>query len=179
MLGFSSTEYGIALGFGGLGAVLASLIVMRYIRVVGVGNAIVTGAFIGGVPSIFLYFADAGDAFIVAAVIFFITLVGVEIYNVAQVSYRQALVPLSLQGRMNASMRVLVWGPIPVGALLGGFLGTLVGVREAVLLTAIGGSLPFLWVLFSPVRKVKTIPERAVSEEQVSEAAPAPAVSPA
>ena len=179
VLGFSSTEYGIVLGFGGLGAVLASLIVMRYIRVVGVGNAIVTGAFIGGVPSIFLYFADAGDAFIVAAVIFFITLVGVEIYNVAQVSYRQALVPLSLQGRMNASMRVLVWGPIPVGALLGGFLGTLVGVREAVLLTAIGGSLPFLWVLFSPVRKVKTIPERAVSEEQVSEAAPAPAVSPA
>ena len=78
----------------------------------------------------------------------------------AQVSYRQALVPLELQGRMNASMRVLVWGPIPVGAILGGVLGAAIGVRETLLVTAAATSLAFLWVMLSPVRSVKEIPER-------------------
>ena len=178
VLGFTPFEYGVVLAFGGLGAVVASLVVMRFIKMVGVGNAIVAGAFVSGVPSILLYFADVGNAFAIAAAMFFVTLVGVETYNVAQVSYRQALVPLNLQGRMNASMRVLVWGPIPVGALLGGLLGTLVGAREGVLIAAIGGSLPFLWVLFSPIRQVKVIPERATSQEQSSEAVPGPAVPP-
>ena len=177
-LGFSPFEYGVVLAIGGLGAVLASLVVMRFIRMAGVGTVIIVGAFISGVPSTLLYYANADDAFMIAAVVFFVTLVGVEAYNVAQVSYRQALVPLELQGRMNASMRVLVWGPIPVGALLGGALGGLIGVREAVLVAAIGGSLAFLWVLLSPVRHVKEMPERAASQERPSEATPGPGASP-
>ena len=178
-MGFNSLEYGIVLAFGGLGAGLASLVVMRFIRLVGVGNAILTGAIISGVPSLLLYFAYPGDAFVLAAAMFFITLVGGETYNVGQVSYRQALVPLELQGRMNASMRVRVWGPIPAGALLGGLLGALVGVKEAVLIAAIGGSLAFLWVLFSPITRVKEIRQREFrNQEEVPEAAPSPAVPP-
>ena len=178
-LGFTSIEYGAALAFGGLGAVLASLVVMRYIKRVGVGNAILTGAFISGIPAVMLYFANVGDAFVIAATMNFITFVGVETYNVAQVSYRQALVPLKLQGRMNASMRVLVWGPIPAGALLGGVLGAIVGIREAVLIAALGGSLPFLWILSSPVRRVKVIPQREpAGGEPSAEATSSPTASP-
>ena len=38
------------------------------------------------------------------------------VYNVAQVSYRQAICPPRLLGRMNAAIRWVVWGTIPLGA---------------------------------------------------------------
>ncbi len=68
---------------------------------------------------------------------------------------------------MNASMRVLVWGPIPAGAILGGVLGGLIGVRETILLTSVATSLAFLWVAFSPVRSVKEIPQRRDYQDAV------------
>lgn len=158
--GLSGAEYGLIIGVGGLGSVLAALTTMRVMQRIGVGRAIITGALLGGVPFVSFYFISPGLGFVVAVAAMFVASYGVVLYNVAQVSYRQALVPLELQGRMNASMRVLVWGPIPAGAFLGGVLGTLVGVRETILLTAIGMSLAFLWVFFSPVRGVKGIPAR-------------------
>jgi len=69
-------------------------------------------------------------------------------------------VPLRLQGRMNASMRWIVWGTIPAGAAIGGYLGTLVGLKPAIEISVIGASFAFLWVLLSPVRSLKEIPER-------------------
>ena len=58
----------------------------------------------------------------------------VIVYNVAQVSFRQRVCPPPLLGRMNASVRFIVWGSMPIGGLLGGWLGTHLGV------------LPTLWV---------------------------------
>src|SRR5207247_8947503 len=52
----------------------------------------------------------------------FVTSIGVVVYNINQVSLRQAIVPKSIQGRMNASMRWIVWGTIPAGAIAGGVL---------------------------------------------------------
>ena len=60
----------------------------------------------------------------------------VVVYNIVQVSYRQAICPPRLQGRMNSVMRFIVWGTIPIGALIGGVLGTLVGLRETIVVGA-------------------------------------------
>jgi len=49
---------------------------------------------------------------------------GSVVYNINQVSYRQAISPTAIQGRMNATMRFLVWGTIPIGAILGGLVAT-------------------------------------------------------
>ena len=76
-------------------------------------------------------------------------------------SFRQAITPTRLQGRMNATMRWFVWGTMPIGGVLGGLLGTFIGVRETILLGGIGGSLVFLPVLFSPVRHIRAMPEPA------------------
>ena len=95
---------------------------------------------------------------LVALVGFFGGLASV-VYNVAQVSFRQAITPTRLQGRMNATMRWFVWGTMPIGGVLGGLLGTFIGVRETVLLGGIGGSLVFLPVLLSPVRRIGAMPK--------------------
>ena len=58
------------------------------------------------------------------------------VYNIDQVSLRQAITPLRLQGRMNATMRFLVWGTMPLGGLLGGTLGDTFGLRPAIAISA-------------------------------------------
>ena len=89
---------------------------------------------------------------------FFFTAAGGTVYNINQVSLRQAITPDRLQGRMNASMRFVVWGTIPLGAVIGGFLGELIGLRSTLYVSAIGASLAFLWVFLSPVRKLREQP---------------------
>jgi hypothetical protein len=59
---------------------------------------------------------------------------------------------------MNSVMRFIVWGTIPLGNLAGGALATWVGLRETILIGAIGGGLAFLWLLLSPMRGVREIP---------------------
>jgi len=88
-----------------------------------------------------------------------VTFFGSVVYNINQVSLRQALVPLRLQGRMNASMRFLVWGTLPIGSLFGGFLASVLDLRTAIALMVVVGFGSILWVFFSPVRSLRTIPE--------------------
>ena len=79
-------------------------------------------------------------------------------YNVTQLSLRQAIVPEPLQGRMNATMRFIVWGTIPLGALIGGTLIEVVGLRTTLIGAALGGLAAPLWVLLSPVRTIEALP---------------------
>jgi MFS family permease len=86
---------------------------------------------------------------------------GVVLYNVIQLSFRQGLCPPGLLGRMNATMRFLVWGTLPLGGLIGGTLGTLIGVRATLLVAAIGGSFAFVPVFASPLRRLRELPARS------------------
>ena len=80
------------------------------------------------------------------------------VYNVAQVSYRQAVCPPELLGRMNAAIRWIVWGTIPLGGVLGGAVGTALGVRAALVIALAGSFLGGLWVFFSPLRRMRDVP---------------------
>jgi hypothetical protein len=80
------------------------------------------------------------------------------LYNSAQLSYRQAICPPGLPGRMNAAVRWIVWGTLPLGSLLGGSLGTAIGVRPALWVGAGGAWAAGLWVFFSPLRRMRDVP---------------------
>jgi len=83
---------------------------------------------------------------------------GVVVHNVAQVSFRQQLCPLQLLGRMNATMRFLVWGTMPLGGLLGGALGSWIGVRGTLWVSQLGIVLAVGWELASPLRRMHDLP---------------------
>jgi MFS family permease len=92
---------------------------------------------------------------------------GAVVYNIAQVSFRQSICPARLQGRMNASIRFLVWGTIPLGALVGGVLGTWMGIHNALWAGAIIALLSPVPVLLSPLRKLRDLPKDTVEAERV------------
>ena len=93
------------------------------------------------------------------------------VYNITQVSFRQGLCPPGLLGRMNATMRFLVWGTMPFGGFLGGVLGSTIGVRETLLVAAVGSSVAFVPVFLSPLRRARPLPTHPAV---VPEPAPAP-----
>jgi MFS family permease len=82
------------------------------------------------------------------------------LYNSAQVSYRQRICPPELLGRMNASVRWIVWGTLPLGSLLGGALGTWIGIRPTLWIGVVGSALAGLFVFFSPLRTMRDVPDR-------------------
>jgi hypothetical protein len=66
-----------------------------------------------------------------------------------------------MQGRMNATMRFIVWGTMPLGSVAGGILASFLPLRTTVLIGAAIASSAFLWVLVSPVRSLREIPKSA------------------
>ncbi|MFI9650758.1 MFS transporter [Streptomyces sp. NPDC052040] len=90
------------------------------------------------------------------------------VYNVAQLSYRQSVTPPELMGRMNAAVRWVVWGTLPLGSTLGGVLGTLVGVRPVLWLAFTGSWAAGWFVFFSPLRHLRDVPEPGPKSESAS-----------
>ena len=151
---------GIILASAGFGALLGSVLAGRIARAFGLGATIVGSSFLGAAFGLLIPLAAGPLPVVVGMLMLAMFAIGVSgpVYNVNQVSLRQAITPDHLLGRMNASMRFLVWGTIPIGALLGGALGDTIGWWPTLLLTSIGQLLAPLWVFFSPVRGLREQP---------------------
>ena len=161
---------GLAFTLGNIGPLIAAFTSGRISRRFGVGPTIIGASIVGGPMFLLVPFAPHGNAAL--AVLGPAILVGGfmnVLYNVTQVSLRQAITPERIQGRMNSVMRFIVWGTIPLGTLLGGALGTWIGLKETLILGGIGCCLPFLPVLFSPVRSLREMPEPLDEESPVLE----------
>jgi predicted MFS family arabinose efflux permease len=80
------------------------------------------------------------------------------VYDINSVSLRQVITPGRLLGRTTASMQLLEAGVGPIGALVGGVLAEVIGVRQAVFVSALGSLFASLWLILSPVRKLQVQP---------------------
>ncbi|HEX5502891.1 MAG TPA: MFS transporter [Thermomicrobiales bacterium] len=159
-LGLSPALLGVVLAAFGPGGLLGALLAGPAARRLGVGPAIVGSIAVGGVAGLLVPLA-AGPAAVTVPLLMawgFVSGVTTPIYNITQVSLRQQITPDRVQGRMNATMRFIVWGTMPIGALAGGFLGQFIGLRPTLLVGAVGSLLAILWVFFSPVRALREQP---------------------
>jgi MFS family permease len=174
-LGMTAEGIGVAFSIGATGALLGALVCNRVSARLGVGPTIIAFAGVGGLALLPVGLVPAGTSTPVlvalVALFGFVTGVSTVVYNVAQVSLRQAITPTRMQGRMNATMRWFVWGTIPIGGILGGVLGSVLGVREAILIGAAGELLAVIPVLFSPVRRIRAMPAPATAEGVEAETA--------
>ncbi|MGZ4335232.1 MAG: MFS transporter [Gaiellaceae bacterium] len=178
-LGLSASQIGIAFSIGGLGWMIGASQAARLRRLFGVGGATIIGMAVGCPAALFVPFAPKGNtavAFLIAAGI--LGGFGSVVYNIQQVSLRQAITPARIQGRMNATMRFLVWGTIPLGSLTGGVLAATVGLRTTLFVGAVGQFVALLPIVFSPIRGLRDFPEPEEDVPLLHEAGlVAPAVS--
>ncbi|RLV57407.1 MFS transporter [Aeromicrobium phragmitis] len=133
VLGATAFQYGLLMALAGVGSVLGALGAAKAASVMGRGRLLALSllgmaSFIGA-PSIV-------PALSALTVTFLIGGAAVAVWNVVTVSFRQRITPDALLGRVNAIYRLLTWGTIPVGALLGGSIGSLVGLTELFALAA-------------------------------------------
>jgi hypothetical protein len=82
----------------------------------------------------------------------------IVVYNVTQVTFRQRLCPRPLLGRMNASIRFVVWGVMPLGSLAGGVLGEALGARAVFWVALAGSAVAALPVVLSPLSGMRDLP---------------------
>jgi MFS family permease len=159
-LGLAPAEYGAVLAVGSIGALIGALTSGRIAATLGLGPTIIACAALFPVTSL-VTAAAGGPPLLILATLTIAQLFGTflgPVYNVNQLSLRQAITPLRLQGRMNASMRFVVWGTIPIGSLLGGYLGDHIGLRSTLVVGALLSGLSVLPVLLSPVRLLREQP---------------------
>jgi predicted MFS family arabinose efflux permease len=142
---------GLVLACSGVGGVLGALTVRRLTAVFGQSRVIWLSMLLTQPFGLLLPWA-AGGARLTAFVLGWLVLgYGGTVYNISQVSYRQGHCPARLLGRVQASNRFLAWGTLPLGGLLGGALGTWLGVRGALLVAAVGLIASTGWLSWSPL----------------------------
>jgi MFS family permease len=166
-LDLSPQAIGLAFTLSNIGPLLAALSASKIFARIGVGRTIIVSSILGGPMFLVIPFAPHGHAALALLVPTMVVggYMGV-VYNIAQVSLRQAITPERIQGRMNSVMRFIVWGAIPLGSFAGGVLASVIGLKATLILGGVGCSLAFLPLLFSPVRSVREMPE-PLDEEPV------------
>lgn len=158
-LGVGAGAIGAVVALGSVGFLVGATLAGPIARRIGLGATLV-GAPVVAACGIACIPAASGRATLPLLVLAqFVVAGGSVIYNVNQVSLRQAITPDALLGRMNATMRFLIWGALPLGALLGGALGGAIGLRATLVVGALGQLLASLWVICSPVRRSRAQPD--------------------
>lgn len=163
-LGFSPVALGALLALGGAGALLGTVVAAPVTRRYGVGPTIIGAQVLIGLSALLVPLASRAPgvspfpAFALLAIAQALQGVLIVIYDVNWISLLQAAVPRSAQGRVNATLGVLILSLQPVGAVLAGILGTLIGLRPTLLVAAVGWTLVFLWPLCSPLRTLRVLP---------------------
>src|SRR3954452_20738721 len=157
-LGLSESTLGIVFAAGSVGGLVGAVTAARFARWVGEGRAIPLSALILmpftalvplsvlGAPTVLLALGWFGASWAVVADI------------ITQVSFRQLLCPPHLLGRMNASVRFIVYGTMPLGGLLGGVLGSTIGVLPTMWIAVAIEGLAAVWVVPSPLMGMRELP---------------------
>jgi MFS family permease len=152
---------GVVLGAGAFGGVLGALLTGRIVRRIGVGPAFVLGCVLFPTPLVLVPLAG-GARWVVLGCLFlaeFGSGFGVMLLDISFGAISAALVPNRLRARVTGAFNVVNFGVRPLGAFLGGVLGSAIGVRETLWIAVVGAIAGFLWLLPSPLPAMKELPE--------------------
>jgi MFS family permease len=162
-LGFSPGLVGGVIAVGSIGGLVGSVTAARVAARMRFGPAIFIGMAVACAGPILLPLVARPLWLTVtlAVAAFFLMGFGSGLANVLAVSLRQTVTPDQSLGRMNASMRLALYGAIPLGALAGGFLGGAIGLRPTLFVAGVGFFLALLPVVLSPIPGLAELPAPA------------------
>jgi MFS family permease len=158
-LGLSAGVIGLAFGIGAFGGLLGALIAGRLSRAIGIGHTIAAGAILFALPYSFIPLA-AGPHWARAAVlggVEFVSGFGVMCFDVNLNAFQTVVTPDAMRSRVSGAYSTVNYGVRPLGAMVGGVLGSTIGIGPAMVLAGVGGALSFLWLLPSPIFSTRSI----------------------
>ena len=142
---------GLIFAIGAIGGIVGAAASGAIAKRLGVGVTLLV-SILGGGLLMATPLAAQTNAPVFLSVVLFLTFIIEAPYNITQVSLRQAITPDRVQGRMNATMRTIVLGTIPIGSMAGGILGSTVGVVPTIVLGGFIAMLAAGWILAGPIR---------------------------
>jgi len=154
---------GVVLGCGSVGALLGSVAAGRLARRAGIGPTFVIGCVLFPAPLLLTPLAGGPMPVVLAMLLAaqFGAGMGVMILDISAGAIFAALIPNRLRSRVSGAYTVVNYGVRPIGSLLGGALGTAIGVRPTLFLVIACATLGFLWLLPSPVLRMAALPAPA------------------
>jgi MFS family permease len=158
-LHLDATTVGWIFAAGNVGAVLGAAFNTRIVARFGLGPTMALSGVVSSIAFFAFPLAPRGfpEPVLVAGGVLS-TGLGM-LFNVNQLTLRQAITPRRLMGRMNSVVRFMYWGTIPLGSAIGGGLATGIGLRATLLVEAAGATLVTLPIALSPLRKLVSLPE--------------------
>jgi MFS family permease len=156
-LGMSPGLIGLVMTTGNIGWLVGAVLAGRLGTRLGVGRVIVGAIGLCGLGTLLIPLAPEAAPIPLLVAGQFLQSFGGTTYNISQLSLRQAITPRRLHGRMNATMRFMVWGTLPLGAALGGAVGGAIGLRPTVWIAAAASLLPVVPALLSSVWPIRSV----------------------
>ncbi len=172
-LGLGPAAIGVIAGLGGAGSLAGAALAPRLTRRFGIGPTILVGMIGFTLGNAIIPLAPAGAALIGAAFLSTQQLVGDAfgtVYEIVEVSLIQSITSDRVLGRVNATIHTFTTLMTLGGAVIGGVIGELLGLRAAFALGILGGVLSIAVIWFSPVRRIRTTPplvEQPLSGDQL------------
>jgi MFS family permease len=165
-LGLDAMGVGMVLATGGIGSLTGALVSGPATRRFGPGPTMIAAQIGFGLTGLLMPLAVFVPSIALPMVVAseFGQWMTILVYWINAVSVRQTVTPDRLQGRVNATMRFLVGGATPIGALIGGALGGVIGVPLTLVVAEIGILFGVLWLVLSPVRSLRRMPEPDAGE---------------
>jgi MFS family permease len=169
-LALGPAEIGFLYGTGNIGFVVGALVVGVVTSRFGIGPTLILSGSGGALAMAIFPFASGpfAAAFLLAGR--FLGAFTIPLFNVNVRALRQSRTPVEALGRVNSVFRLIDWGTLPVGALLGGWIGTYYGLRDTLIAAAALGIVSALWLTISPLAGVRRLDENHVSEPATSAA---------
>ncbi|MGW1052841.1 MFS transporter [Streptomyces sp. NPDC001130] len=149
---------GLIMAGGSIGGMAGGMLAGRLAKRIGSARIIWVSMLVFAAPQVLAAAAWHGWGVLLVPLGWATGYFSMMVYNIAQLSYRQSVTPPELMGRMNAAVRWVVWGTMPIGGILGGLLGTVIGIRPTLWVSVIGFWGAGWLVFFSPLRHMRDIP---------------------
>jgi predicted MFS family arabinose efflux permease len=162
-LGVAPGTLGIALGAGAVGGILGALIAPRLERLIGIGRSVVLGSVLFPAPLILVPIASGSELQLglMLGAAEFLSSVGVMIWDVSAASMLYLRTPDRIRARAAGTLRFVNYGIRPLGALLGGALGTALGLQTTLWIGVLGALMGVVWLFFSPIPRLREVAEAA------------------